>query len=233
MTMFMLSWCHNPSIIRMHKIRLFCHIGLAIMSILMLSSTSVILAYSLKMYHGTVLHSIPEILTASAVSFIIIGLAWLPSNEHLGSYGVPMMRAVWQELLWSGLLTLGIGASLTSLHESTPGLMSSCGRYFICRGYIFIFVSTWLGWGMVALPTMLLLAAAIYQTRRSPTGQSVWHMDVDRFEYFWPGQTHLKARRVTAITNLPRVQPDLADLKSLHHDLPFEDEKRGSTFHHY
>ncbi|OAV97664.1 hypothetical protein PTTG_01139 [Puccinia triticina 1-1 BBBD Race 1] len=232
MTMFMLSWCHNPSIIRMHKIRLFCHMGLALMAVLMLSSTSVVLAYSIKMYHGSFLHSVPEILTASAVSFIIVGLAWLPSDQHLGSYGLPLMRAVWQELLWSGTLTLGIGAALASLHESTPGLMTSCGRYFICRGYIFIFIVTWFGWAMIALPTALLLVSALYQMKRSPIGGSVWQMDVDRFEYFWPGQTHLKARRVTMISGLPRVQPDLSDLKSHPDGLSFENEKQAS-FHNF
>ncbi|KAA1112227.1 hypothetical protein PGTUg99_004942 [Puccinia graminis f. sp. tritici] len=212
----------------MHKVRLFCHIGLAIMAVLMLSSTSVILAYSIKMYHGTFLHSILEILIASAVSFIIVGLAWLPSNEHLGSYGLSSMRAVWQELLWSSILTTGIAASLASMHESTPGLMTSCGRYFICRGYIFIFIVTWLGWAMIALPTILLLVSALYQMKRSPIGGSVWQVDIDRFEYFWPGQTHLKSRRVTMINELPRVQPDLADLKSHHDGFPFENEKRAT-----
>ncbi|KAH9449574.1 hypothetical protein MJO28_010698 [Puccinia striiformis f. sp. tritici] len=234
MTMFMLSWCENPAIIRMHKIRLFCHMGLAFMSVLMLSSTSVILAYSIRMYHGSFLHSVAEILAASAVSFIIVGLAWLPSNEHLGSYGIPIMRTVWQELVWSGLLTLGIGASLASLHESTPGLMTSCGRYFICRGYIFIFIATWLGWATIAIPTFLLLASALYQMKRSPLGGTVWQVEVDRFEYFWFGQTHLKSRRVTTIGELPRVEPDLNDLKNHNHNgLYSEDEKRASGYRNY
>lgn len=229
----MLSWCQNPSILMMHKIRFFCHLGLAFMSVFMLSSTSVVLAYSLKMYRGTVLHSIPEILAASAVSIILVGLAWLPSTEHVGTYGINKMRTIWQELLWSGVITLAIAASLTSLHESTPGLMSSCGRYFICRGYIFIFVTTWVGWIMIAVPTMLLLASAVYQMRRSPTGDSVWHMEVDRFEYFWPGQTHLRVRRTKPVSHLPRVQPGIADLKSHHHHqaFPFENEKSPASFH--
>lgn len=230
MTMLMLSWCDNPSIITLHKIRLFCHIGLAFFSIFLLSSTSVVLAYSIKMYHGIYLHSIPELLTASAVSFLLVGLAWIPSNEYPGSYGLESFRAVWQELLWNCGLTLGMIISLLSLHQSTPGLMTTCGRYFICRAYIFVFVTTWFTSALIAIPTVLLLSSVIYTVKRSPLGSTVLKADIDRFEYFWPGQTHVssKKRRSTYVGDLPRIEPDLRpghDDGSL-----FESEKRQTGY---
>ncbi|MBW0542996.1 hypothetical protein O181_082711 [Austropuccinia psidii MF-1] len=159
---------------------------------------------------------------------LVLGLAWLPSDQYPGIYGLNCMRAVWQELIWTSALCLGLFGGLSSLHQATPGLMSSCGRFFICRGYIFVFVTAWLNWLLLALPTGLLLSSTLYQARRNLSGDAVWKTQVDQFEYFWPGQASPKIRPFTYAIDLPR-QPDSAQIKSTSCDLPLEDEKHRSS----
>lgn len=220
------SWSQNAPIVRLHKLRIYSHLALLFVSIILLLSTSIVLAYSIKLYYGGFLHAIPELMSASCVALILLGLAWLPSDEYPGVYGVNCMRYVWQELAWSSVLTLGLFAGLVSLHESTPGLMFSCGRFFICRGYIFVFVSAWFSWLFIALPTGTLWAGVLYQLTRKINGQNIWELDVARFEYFWPAQTHLKtARRTTHPGSLPRVQPDPEQIKAEMFDFSYENEK--------
>lgn len=83
------------------------------------------------------------------------------------------------------------------------------GKYFICRGYICIFVSAWLCWLAITLPFVLLLSSAIYQKIRHQEGaQPVWKREVARFEYFWPGERAKKSfdrQRRSRIS--PRVLP--------------------------
>ncbi|KAG0149931.1 hypothetical protein CROQUDRAFT_652907 [Cronartium quercuum f. sp. fusiforme G11] len=182
------SWTSHAPIIRVHKLRWYCHIALLGLSAFLLISSSVILAYSVRMYYGSFLHAIPELMTASVVIMITLALAWLPDSEYLDTYGLSFMRSVLQEIIWSGALSLMVFGGVTSLHQSTPGLMSSCGKFFICRGYISIFVAAWLCWFAISLPFGLLLTSAIYQTLRRQPGKSIWKSPAARFEYFWPGE---------------------------------------------
>lgn len=197
-------------------------------SLILLLSTSITLAYSIKFYYGGFLHSIPELMAASCVSIILMGLAWLPSNELPGAFGLDCMRYVWQELVWSSILSIELFFGLVSMHESTPGLMTSCGRFFICRGYIFVFVSAWFSWLFITIPTVILGAAVIYQSMKRISSQPIWKFDIARFEYFWPGQAHLKSMLRKSMMNpesLPRVSPDVEGMKSGHSLFCFDHEK--------
>ncbi|CAH7672642.1 hypothetical protein PPACK8108_LOCUS7458 [Phakopsora pachyrhizi] len=226
-----LYWCQTPSILILHKIRFYCHMLLVLTSIVLLVTTSIVLGYSLKMYYGTVLHSIPELLTGSASSLILLGMAWLPSNELPGAYGLNFTRYVWQELTWSITLSLGIFAGLFSLHESTPGLMSDCGRFFICRGYISVFLSAWIAWFLSAIPTTLLITSVMFQIiRRGIKPGSVLRSDISRFEYFWPSQSSVGSKpRINSIypidiDRLSRIQPGIEEFRI--EEIEFEDEKK-------
>ncbi|KAH9809010.1 hypothetical protein DFH28DRAFT_594801 [Melampsora americana] len=215
------SWTSHRSILKVHKLRICCHIALLALAVFLLASTSVVLAYSIKMYYGGFLHAIPELLTASVVMMIVLGMAWLPSDEYVGLYGFSFMRNVVQEIVWTGALSLMTFGGVASLHQSTPGLMTSCGKFFICRGYISIFVSAWLCWLAITIPFGLLLTSAIYQSlRRKDHNKSVWTSPAARFEYFWPGEAGKKSLGWTGRHS--RVEPASVPVGNLD---PFYNEK--------
>lgn len=84
MIQYLSKWTSHTSLVAFHKIRYFCHIALFGLSSILLVATTVVLAYSMKMYYGSFLHAIPELITVALVNMIILFFAYLPSNEYMG-----------------------------------------------------------------------------------------------------------------------------------------------------
>lgn len=105
---------------------------------------------------------------------------------------------------------------VTSLHESTPGLLFHCvrlqvtlrcrmpdgqtqGGFFICTLYIVTMLFAWLAWLSAALLCVLLLSSAIYQHTRRHRGRGVWFGPVAEWEWYFPDESRpsVSARRAT------------------------------------
>ncbi|KAI5480321.1 hypothetical protein MNV49_001280 [Pseudohyphozyma bogoriensis] len=144
--------------------RLLVSLLLAIIGLALLIASASLLNYELVHTAGYN-KPVPAILTASAL--LLIHLAWfLPPLPPPPRVGVDLFAF----------------AAAVRLHESTPGLMSRCGGYFICKSLQTVLILSWLAFLFATILVLPLFIGTLYHHRRTKDA-TIWWKDFNSFNW--------------------------------------------------
>jgi len=106
---------------------------------------------------------------------------------------------VWFELIWLGVCWFFYLGGAATLHDQTPGLLSHCGAFFICKGLTVMLVFAWLSWFILTLSFVFILTCSLYQ-HFSKDRHGVWRTRVSEWEGLdgrktWEGERRTRMSR--------------------------------------
>jgi len=156
------------------RLRMLAYSCLLISAAVELVISSTVLGWSLKVYRGGYIKSNPQLVGCSAITLLLFSLCFLP--------GLRSRVPIWSELSMVAIMFTLWSVSLSRLYVATPGLLSGCGGFLICKGWIAMLVFAWGACGSLCCSFLFLLVSSslAHIKRHDP---SVWCTSAAHYDW--------------------------------------------------